>query len=329
MVVRIFKALLILVLFAFGANATKMGTIRSGGDSAHVAKVEADSALSVSLDSADTINVLVVDSLVVKQALNDTLNVNGMNTPLRLAQGLVSGHSFVHKFGNAPDFDAADGTVTVWDGADDAHVDAMAYVYSTTADINRVSSSAADSFSLEIQGLGADTLALVDTVTVAGQAKVTISPAFFRVFRMRNINSVDNVGHVYAYADCAISSGVPAQTDSVRAVVQPGNNQTLMSIYTVPVNKTAYMPSWYAATAGANRSSNYVIELRARQRQGVFQLKHVTALGDAGTSSYQHKYEVPEMFNSGVDIEMRANMQTGGGVAASVSTGFDLILIDN
>ncbi len=42
-------------------------------------------------------------------------NSNGLS----IARGNVSGLSFIHKFGNAPDFDSGDNIVSIWDGADD------------------------------------------------------------------------------------------------------------------------------------------------------------------------------------------------------------------
>ena len=266
----------------------------------------------------------------VQTTVDGNLTISDNSSGLSIAAGNVTGTSFVHKFGNAPDFDAADGIVTVWDGADDGDIAAYGYVYSTSADINTVSSSSgSDAFEIEIQGLGSDSLILIDTATLNGQNKVTIGSSFLRVFRLKNINSTDNVGHVYCYADCAISSGVPQDNDSVRAVMQPGNNQTEMAVYTVPKGKTGYMRSWYASTAGSNKSSNYPIQLRARPKGGVFQLKHKSALSDNGTSAYHHKYTEPEVFQYFTDIEIRCSATGAGVTEATVSAGFDIVLIDN
>lgn len=62
------KYLTLLLLFFTLSYGTKMGTIRSGGADAHVAKVSADSSLQVTILPTDTLNVLIKDSSVVKVA---------------------------------------------------------------------------------------------------------------------------------------------------------------------------------------------------------------------------------------------------------------------
>ena len=114
---------------------------------------------------------------------------------------------------------------------------------------------------------------------------------------------------------------------TVRALIDNGNNQTEMAIYTIPNGKTGYMRSWYASSAGANKSSNYVIKLKARPTGGVFQLKHRMAITDS--SPYQHKYIETPSFAAKTDLIMTAEMLVAGGTEASVSAGFDLVLVDD
>ena len=49
---------------------------------------------------------------------SNNLRVTDAESGLAIAKGDVTGHTFIHKFGAAPDFDVADGFVTVWDGAE-------------------------------------------------------------------------------------------------------------------------------------------------------------------------------------------------------------------
>jgi hypothetical protein len=151
--------------------------------------------------------------------------------------------------------------------------------------------------------------------------------SFIRVFRMRNVNSTNLAGHVFCFVESAVASGVP-DPDSIRAIIQPGNNQTEMAVYTIPAGKTGYMRSWFASTSGSNRSSNYVMRLLARSFGGVFQLKHKTAIADNGTSAYHHIYEEPEVFQAKTDIEMKTTMTANGATSANISAGFDIVLVD-
>jgi hypothetical protein len=258
------------------------------------------------------------------------LAISDNSSGLSIAEGNVTGKTYEHKFGNAPDFDQADGVVTVWDGADDGHVNQMAYVYSSTADIDSISSdSAADTMEITVYGLDASYAEQSETVTLSGQTKVALANNYLRVFRMVNTNSSDNVGHIYCYVDTAITAGTPDDPTKVRAIIQPGNNQTLMAVYTIPAGKTGYIRDWFASTAGGNKNSNYPIEFRARPIGGVFQLKHISSLSDNGSSAIQHKYEEPEKFPEKTDLEMRCSALAAGVTEASVSAGFDVVLVDN
>lgn len=253
---------------------------------------------------------------------------------LGIASGEVAGHTFVHKFGNTPDFDSTDGTVDVWDGADDGGINAMVYTYSATADIGLLSSSSAsDTEDIEIQGLDSNYDLVTQTVTLTGQTDVDISTTgvdLIRVFRMKNVGSNDLVGDVYIRTNgSGQSGGVPSTANTVRAVINNGNNQTLMAIYTIPNGKTGYLRSFFAGTAGASRTTNYVIDLYARPFGQVFQLKHKSALTENGTSYFQHKYVEPEVFAAKTDIVIRTTMTESPITDGAISAGFDIVLVDD
>jgi hypothetical protein len=258
------------------------------------------------------------------------LRVANAEDGLSIAMGDVVDTSFIHKFGNAPDFDTGDSVVSVWDGADDANIDQMTYQYSSSADIDSLSSSNnGDTQDIEIQGLDSSYDVVTQTVTLTGQTRAALGTSLIRVFRMVNVNSTDNAGHIYCYVNSAITAGVPDDSTKVRAVIQPGNNQTLMAIYTIPAGFTGYMRNWFASTAGANKNSNYVIQVRARPFGEVFQLKHLSAISDNGSSAIQHVYEEPEVFAEKTDIEIRTQVLAIGATGATVSAGFDIVLKDD
>jgi hypothetical protein len=146
---------------------------------------------------------------------------------------------------------------------------------------------------------------------------------------VKNADSTALAGHAFCYVNGDTTGGVPDTNADIRAVVQPGNDQTEMAIYTVPAGKTAFMTGWYASTAGASRSSSYIIKLKARPTGGVFQLKHKMAIADDAISAYQHTYNPHNVFQAQTDIEMTAQMLVAAGTQANIIAGFDLILIDN
>ena len=271
----------------------------------------------------------------VKTTADGNLTISDNSSGLAIAEGNVSNTTYIHKFGGAPDFDTADGEVTIWDGADDSNIDQMVYQYSTTAAIDSISSSnSGDTQDIKIQGLDADFNLITQTVTLNGQTRVALSTPLIRAFRGKNDNSTDLAGHVYVYENTTLSSGVPIDSTKVRLVIQPGFNQTLMALYTIPAGVTGYMRDWYASTAGASKDSQYIIKLWAREYDDTagsykaWQLKHVTSISDVGTSYIQHKYEEPEKFEAKVDIRLTVEATAVGATGASVAGGFDIVLVD-
>ena len=258
----------------------------------------------------------------------DVNNIDGLD----IAKGDVVGTTYVHKFGEAADFDTGDNEVTVWDGANDALLGggAMPYTYSATADIDTISSSAGDTVDIEVQGLDTNWALVTQTKTLTGTTDAELATPLIRVFRMKNVGATALSGTVYLRTNgSAATSGVPDTANTVRAIIGIGNNQTLMAVYTVPAGKTAYMDSFYAGTSGANKTTNYRIKLLARPTGTVFQVKHVSSLAQDGTSHFKHPHYVPKVFAAKTDIEITAQILAAGVTAAGVSSGFDLILVDD
>jgi hypothetical protein len=266
----------------------------------------------------------------VQVTADGNLSISDNSSGLSIAAGDVAGTTFVHKFGNAPDFDTSDGSVVCWDGADDGGINQMQYTYSTTADIDSLSSdNNGDTQDIEVQGLDTNYDLVIQTITLTGQTRKALDTSLIRVFRLKNVGSTNLAGQLYCYVNTALTTGTPNDKTKIRALIDNGNNQTLMALYTIPNGKTGYMRDWYAGVAGASKSSNYVIDVYARPFGQVFQLKHKSAIGDNGTSQTKHKYTEPEVFQAKTDIMMEVSMQAVGGTGAAVSAGFDLVLIDD
>lgn len=243
---------------------------------------------------------------------------------LLLAQGLIPKHGFIHKFGEAQNVD--DGVdVDIWDGST-ISTSLRTYVFSAAADIDRLSSSDnGDTQSIEVQGLDTNWDLVVQTITLTGQTSVALTTSLRRVFRLKNEGSTDNAGNIYCFVNVATTAGVPNTIGNTRAIIQIGNNQTLMAVYTVPNGKTGYLSRFFMSNS--NRMSQVSdVSLLVRPVGGVFQLKSRTAIGTDGTSHIQHLYDVPEVVAAKSDIIMEANSSANDGI---VSAGFDIILIDD
>jgi hypothetical protein len=200
----------------------------------------------------------------VKTTADGHLSVSDRSSGLAIAQGDVTGTTFIHKFGEAPDFDTGDGEVVIWDGANDGILGggAMVYTYSSTNDIGLLSSSnAGDTQNIEIQGLDGSGNLVTQTQTLNGQTDVDISLTgtdLKRVFRMINRSSTDIAGVVYLRTNgSAQAGGVPTVATTARAIINNGNNQTLMCVYTIPAGKTGYMRDFFFSTSGASMCQRY------------------------------------------------------------------------
>jgi hypothetical protein len=268
----------------------------------------------------------------VRATASGNLKVANVEDGFSISKGDVQGHSTVHKFGNAPDFDYDSGSeFTIWDGADDGTAwENARYDYSTTAAIDTISSSDnSDTVDIEIQGLGASTNLVIQTVTLSGTNAVPLVTPLLRVFRGKNVNGSAFAGHVVAYESTPIAAGVPVDKSKIRLVIQPDNQQTEMALYTVPAGKTAYIRSLDYATAGASKTSSYICRLYARSPGGVFRLQKKIALQDGGTTLTQYTYTDPPAYTAGTDLEMTVQLTATGATAASVSGGFDMVLVDD
>ena len=257
------------------------------------------------------------------------LTISDNSDGLSIARGDVTGTSYIHKFGAAPDFDSADLFVSVWDGAEDAQVwENMIYDYSSTADIDYiVAEDDTDTQDVEILGLDANYNEVTQTITLTGNTPSELSTYLIRVFRMTNVGATDFADHVFCYVSGGtVTAGVPQVGADVRALVHADNNQTLMSLYTVPAGKTAYLRSFYAATAGAKKISGHTVKLLVRPFGQVFQLKHTTNIETTGTSNLHHEYVEPEVYGEKTDIEIRMDTSAD---AAGVAAGFDIVLVDD
>jgi hypothetical protein len=287
------------------------------------------------VDSVASAGTAIMGKVYITDGTDDVLvtgekSLYTIDHGLEIARGTFSTMSLVHKFGAAPDFDTGDNEVTVWDGANDGGIDEMSYNYSATAAIDTISSDAAGTQDIEIQGLDSNYDLVTQTATLNGTAQVTLSTSLIRVFRAKNVGSTNLAGNVYIFEQTADAGadGIPDDTTKIRAVIYAANNQTEMAIYTVPNGKSAYMRGFYATNAGARQTADYLVKLKVRPDGQVFQLKHKFVVAD-NQVPYQHIYTDPQKFTEKSDIEMTVQLLTAGKTDANMIAGFDVVLVDD
>ena len=250
----------------------------------------------------------------------------GKNEPfeLQVARGQIAFHKTNFKFGFNPDID--DSLETVW-------AEGGLYSYLTSASVLKVSSSSTADTSagtgartVELFGLDTNYDEINETVTLNGQTAVNTTQEYLRINRMivRSAGSGgQNAGVVYAGTG-TVTTGVPANKYATIAIA---DNQTLMSLWTVPKDYTAYL--FQTDIGAACTTSNKLLNVRivARPFGEVFQVKDKFGMGVGGETVTQ-LYQYPLKFEEKTDLEVRA-IGDAGTANIQVSAGLDILYIKN
>ena len=231
---------------------------------------------------------------------------------LEVAQGLVTGHSVINKFGQNSALNSST-YEDIWDGGG-----TYTYPANGTAPITNVeSTSASDTTDLELQGLDITGALVVQTVTLTGTTLVTLPTPLWRVFRMKNVGAVDYVG---------IITADNAGTTVTYAIIQIGNNQTLMALYTIPLDCTGYLYQGTNNLSDTTRAVGASGRLTMRPYGSVFQLKRTFGINSEGSSYIRVPSDFPAKIPALTDIRVSA---IGSANGVSLNTTFDILLIEN
>ena len=240
---------------------------------------------------------------------------------LAIQMGLVSGTTVVLKFGKNPDVDAEE---DIWDAG------GTYGFYPTEAIDIDCDSTGADNGLLQIFGLDGTGALQNETITLTNTTEVNTANAYWRIFRLINIGTVDYAGIVTCQAR-ETAGGVSDNTEVARILV--GDNQTLMALYTVPAGKTAYMIQYSGSIdspAGSVTSADmrlYIRPATSVSARTVFQIKNHQGMVPDGTSHFLHRWGAPLKIDAFSDIALRGS--STGGTGVDMHGDFDLILVDN
>lgn len=224
---------------------------------------------------------------------------------LQATRGMVAGHKPLFKFGLNSDINGS--IETVWSHS-------SLYVYPTTAAVMKVSSTSADDAAagtgartVIVAGLDADYNEISETVTLNGQTAVLTTNSFIRVFRAYVVTAGSGgtaAGTIYVGAG-SVTAGVPA---TVYAVIEIGDNQTVMAMWTVPAGYTFYI---YRGTfsAASNNAAQYVLgKFMVRPFGGVFRnAADITV----NSNVFGYDFKIPLAVAEKSDIEARAIALSG------------------
>ena len=135
---------------------------------------------------------------------------------------------------------------------------------------------------------------------------------FWRVSRKENEANAGGelAGSLYCYVDGAITAGVPDVASTIRSIILNGNNQTQMTIFTVPRGKVGLL---FRGEIGmkftAPPNSNEFVEgtYQSRRFGKVFKIKKTISSMAQGNSNYLDKRSFPDIIPALTDIKITAN----------------------
>jgi len=236
-----------------------------------------------------------------------------------IPKGSFSSLSVINKFGSNPNI--SDGQIwEVWDGG-------SAYTWPTTDSITHirsaVDSATTQSVVVEVQGLDTNYDLVIQNVTTDGTdstTEVALTTALRRVFRMKVLDN--------SVMDQDLWVG-PTGFASKQAIIQAGNNQTLMAIYTVPAGCTAYITNYYCdyvrTSAKDPDGIDFHIWFRDNSNGYAPQLKHEKGIPKQAPG-FQHFFKPYYKATEKTDIYITGNPN---GKPADCHAGFDIILETN
>ena len=216
---------------------------------------------------------------------------------------LGQGNSHVHKFGSNLALDSTE--ASIWSAGGLYPWASLA----TAQTIYVISTDGGDTGTLEIEGLDENYVLQTATVTLTGLTAVdTGATTFLRIFRMRY--SGMNAG--------TITARVTSGTGTVVAQIDADVAQTLMAIYTVPAQTTAFMLNY---TVGTGKGDDAHLKLYAREAGSGFQIKNEMK---SYQSTQTHAFPIPCRFEEKTDIDFRATTSSAN---SDCIVNFDLILV--
>jgi hypothetical protein len=241
---------------------------------------------------------------------------------LQVARGQIPYHKSNFKFGFNADVD--DALETVWSkGGLYAYLSSATALYISSSSTNdTVAGTGART--VKVSGLDSDYDEVSVTVNMNGQSGVSLG-TFTRVNRIEVLTAGSggaNAGNLHVGSEASPTVGVPATT---YAYVNAGDNQTLMALWTVPRNYTAYVTQTDITVATTQNNKYCTVSLVARPFGGVFNVKDRFVKAE---SSVHQVYNFPLKFEEKTDIEFRA-IGDSAGADIAISAGIDILYILN
>lgn len=241
------------------------------------------------------------------------LMVNAQPYLYSVAEGDVAGHSSLLKFGTRSAI-AANTQSVIWEGTN------ALYTYLTSAEQLKISSSSANDTvagtgarTFTIVGLDANFLEQTETVNLNGVTAVTTTKSFIRVFR----GYCETVGTFGGTNAGNINVTNNAGTNQLM-YIPAGDGQTLMTMWTVPAGKVAYITR-ITASNDSGKGARFSLFTR-KLDGGVFYPWNIKYRAYLVGGNEPIPYDIPFKIPEKTDIEIRFTTPTAAGTTSGGST---------
>jgi hypothetical protein len=226
-----------------------------------------------------------------------------------VAEGNITDHSFIHKFGAVPALSNG-ATGSVWD-INDTVYPWSAFDTAGVVNLDRANTSDANKV-VTVIGLDADYNETQESITLTDASNNTGTVVFKRVFRAFVADGVTNVGNIDIQRDSTTVARITAT-----------KGQTLMAVYTIPAGYTGYLYKGTAsAQTGADANGNMFVRFFGQQS---FRTQHTFEVGGTG-GQYTYEFTFPPPIPEKSDIDVQVSGRTNNG---RYTAAFDLLLIEN
>ena len=244
-------------------------------------------------------NKTLFEAFQIADKDGNIINTFGAASNIPIAAGLVDGYSHINKFGHTGD--DINGTTTIWDGSNGV------YVWPTAAGVVSVASASQAGETVVVEGLDVNYNIVSEETTIGG----TTTAEFYRIYR------------AYMTGDTNESDVTFQIGGTTYAIILADNGQTLMTTYTVPAGKTAYLMQLTCTMDKTNAPTYFRLMSRPVDNGTAFNVK--SQLGSQGGNPVNFEYAVPLKFLEKTDIKVDVITQGAVGCGAT----YDLILVDN
>lgn len=226
---------------------------------------------------------------------------------LKVTQGEVNGHKWVHKFGATPSMSIG-GSGSVWD-INDTPYPWSAFDTASQVTVECVVGDTGQTITL--QGLDASYNIIEETITLNDVTPPTSVNTYKRIYRAY-MDTQTNTGNV----DIKVGATIVAR-------ISAGKGQTLMAVYTVPAGCTGYVLQGIASCQSAGDAS---MDFRVRYPgTSVFRVGHSFEV--SGHAPYDHRMIFPFPFPATSDLDTFVTATRNNN--SRITAAFDVLLIQD